>query len=1578
MANPTAGLYVLLGIFMTTSGQGQLQSDPTYVVVTPTKVRPNQDVVISATILKLKFPDTITIHTVIRYLVHKKPAEEISSAQHTFSRPGSHDIILKTPPSMLHGNYSIKVSGFSDPRLKGLIFTNETGLSFDSKQVSVFIFPAKPWYSQKQIVRFRIIPLTTELMPVITSMDVSLVNTKGLVVREWYSLHTNTQGVISLAYPLAKQYTEYGEWTIVAKCLGHTYKKTFVVEEYYGPLFHTRIVTPNYMYQSSKALTGKIDSWWINTYPIKGNATVKVDFFHADTNTPADIPQFKHPIPYFDTTAKFAIPTNELAAHAGSEKTLIGKRLKVSVAMLDWWWNKTYTEYDSIYVYSDQIQLKFLGGNVWTFKPNAPFKIYIVAQKADQSPVESKATEFEEKIELVVTRQDSDATEETITEYIKIPKKSIVEYWLRPNTKTERITVSATYGGRVDTTQKLVATRHWSPNNHYLHISTSTNKPKVGQYIIFNIETNTFIDYVYYHIVSSGNIILSDRLAMHSRHRLLSIAVTRKMSPDAKIVAFYIAPDRQVAADSLQFHVDATGLHKITLGIGRGKDLSAEEIKVGLKTKPLSYVGIAFQRIEIYNMGGLNSFTWPEVNRELATFGNHTNKTITHYWKKNGQVIDTFYAATPSFAHDANSTFYYSGLYIFTDANVSSVYTACNRTKGEYPCMDGKSCYKADHICDTSAVCARDQRDEMGCPHMLLPEVVEDPLDEPLNDIRPLWGASKIHAYQNDVSFGWLEKYTKQSGGNAITVVASPIGIKWALNGFALNQDHGLAISDPIIQPLQMWIYLILKGESKLRLGETLALRVLVTNKYTQPVDALISVPASKDYKVVRIEGGNEPDTSNVDGEQQILVSVSEKGKKMIYIPIEPTRTGSITVPVKMLSVVGGHTKKFKFTVGHDGIPDANITSYQVDLRTRNAERLPDLYISVEEFAEIFEQGGTTHVAGSAKSVISVIGDIIGISFFPSAKYYLQTGNLIGKQPSYSGHEATFNFAMNLYTLDMMRSLGKISTSKVKKVTDNMNIAIQEMLAYWELDGSFKEFRWNYKSSTWLSAVALEVMADGVLLSDVGDDFQMPVQVLNTTSLWLIGKQDQRTGRFLEEGTVHNRIYASKTDIETDEGTVDGNLALTALCVASLKKAADVTSLDAKVVRAIELGSGYLASHYAKTNDPLEMAIVTHTLLVAGENSASQQAMFRLRSMKRTERDMTYWSIHNIPAIKREAYGLDNTVRLMPKKGSTVGGYTVTATSYALLAFLENGESAKEMDSIQKFLQEQHLSVGGFYSSHDTLRAMQALTKLAERDQDRATYDMTFTFRSDQDKDWVHSIHLNQDNWFELQQVTAPSHWGTIQATARGHGIALVHLRTTKTIEDDRDQLKKSPHRGIFDLGDFNREITTRGFNHSFIDFKLCPMWTGESEQSGMVVLEVFLPSGYKASNWGSQKLVKKKRSTTSLRAAQHLGGLEVFYFDYINKSRLNCVEFTSYRSYPVATVAELTKIKIYEYYEPTNFLLTYYEKVELNKLTPCLVCGSYQCPYCPFYSAATSSIPHTFMLYLAVFVSFFPNILPH
>ena len=64
-------------------------------MVAPTKIRPNQDVVVAATILRLSLSNSFTIRAVIRYLVTDKYVEEIASTQHTFIRTGSHNLILK-------------------------------------------------------------------------------------------------------------------------------------------------------------------------------------------------------------------------------------------------------------------------------------------------------------------------------------------------------------------------------------------------------------------------------------------------------------------------------------------------------------------------------------------------------------------------------------------------------------------------------------------------------------------------------------------------------------------------------------------------------------------------------------------------------------------------------------------------------------------------------------------------------------------------------------------------------------------------------------------------------------------------------------------------------------------------------------------------------------------------------------------------------------------------------------------------------------------------------------------------------------------------------------------------------------------------------------------------------------------------------------------------------------------------------------------------------------------------------------------------------------------------------------------
>ena len=79
----------------------------------------------------------------------------------------------------------------------------------------------------------------------------------------------------------------------------------------------------------------------------------------------------------FDKSSDFVITREEFRQHLGSENALIGKQLRATVTLLDWWWNKTSSGYDSTRVFSNEILLKFLGGKVWTFKPNTPFKIFV-------------------------------------------------------------------------------------------------------------------------------------------------------------------------------------------------------------------------------------------------------------------------------------------------------------------------------------------------------------------------------------------------------------------------------------------------------------------------------------------------------------------------------------------------------------------------------------------------------------------------------------------------------------------------------------------------------------------------------------------------------------------------------------------------------------------------------------------------------------------------------------------------------------------------------------------------------------------------------------------------------------------------------------------------------------------------------------------------------------------------------------------------------------------------------------------------------------------------------------------------
>lgn len=61
----------------------------------PNRVRPNQDVVVAATVMRLELSDTFTVKAVVRHLIEGKQAEEICSAEYTFYRPATYNIRMK-------------------------------------------------------------------------------------------------------------------------------------------------------------------------------------------------------------------------------------------------------------------------------------------------------------------------------------------------------------------------------------------------------------------------------------------------------------------------------------------------------------------------------------------------------------------------------------------------------------------------------------------------------------------------------------------------------------------------------------------------------------------------------------------------------------------------------------------------------------------------------------------------------------------------------------------------------------------------------------------------------------------------------------------------------------------------------------------------------------------------------------------------------------------------------------------------------------------------------------------------------------------------------------------------------------------------------------------------------------------------------------------------------------------------------------------------------------------------------------------------------------------------------------------
>ena len=80
-------------------------------------------------------------------------------------------------------------------------------------------------------------------------------------------------------------------------------------------------------------------------------------------------------------------------------------------------------------------------------------------------------------------------------------------------------------------------------------------------------------------------------------------------------------------------------------------------------------------------------------------------------------------------------------------------------------------------------------------------------------------------------------------------------------------------------------------------------------------------------------------------------------------------------------------------------------------------------------------------------------------------------------------------------------------------------------------------------------------------------------------------------------------------------------------------------------------------------------------------------------------------------------------------------------------------------------------------------------------------------------------------------------------------------------------------------------------------------------------------------------------------------------------------------RYYPVANLTRTRQAVIIEPLRPEKFFVKTFNATSLYILSICEVCGSYQCPYCPFYSSTSQIEPSFIFITFSVLTYFLVSV---
>ncbi|XP_072379728.1 CD109 antigen [Diabrotica undecimpunctata] len=1265
---------------------------------------------------------------------------------------------------------------------------------------------------------------------------------------------------------------------------------------------------------------------------------------------------YYEPIPtmkFFEGVYEFKYPIQELLHYV---PTLEGVEVVITATVGDRFLDEVIEGFSTARIFNSSIKLQFLGGSPQVFKPGMPITTYITASYHDGSPLSKQI--LENSVVEISTSVDSrgggrrDVPIDTL--YQSDDHPGVWEYKLDlkrdlgvsgPKAYEELSQLSAVkmqavfkdgYSGQ-RATAELLMLAHYSHTDQHIKVITSTVDPRVGEYMIFHIRSNFFVEKFSYLIISKGIVLVTGDQDMDDYVSTMAIALSAEMAPVATIVVWHIGHSGDLTVDSLTFPVNGLSRNKFKVFINNKKARTGHKVEVAIYGEPGSYVGLSGIDRAFYTMQAGNELTYAKVISKMSTFDEQTNGTHKHIWSSHeGFPDEIVHFPSSTFGIDANRTFEYAGLVVFSDFALPRRRSLCNITNGYGECLNGQ-CYRLQKRCDFYRDC-EDGTDESGCNYDNGTEL-------------QLFRKFRFNRIQRQYENVWVWKDVNigPHGRYIFNIPVPPRPVHWMISAFSMSPSLGFGMISKAIEYVGVLPFFInVEMPNTCMQGEQIGIRVTVFNYMTEFMEATVVLNGSPDYKFVHVEENGivrayNPRTSF--GEHQFFIFIKEQDAAVVYIPIVPTRLGDIDVTIHASALIGKDQITRRIHVESDGLPQYRHQSMLLDLSNR-AYAFQYMHVNITETPVIPYEYDRYYVYGSNKARLSVVGDVVG-AVFPTMP--INATSLL-HLPMDCGEQNIFSFAVNMYTILYMRYTQIRNRSISRDAFHYMNIGYQRQLSFMKPDGSFSTFRsdWNQSySSVWLTSYVARVFQEASFYEWENYIYIDPAVIAKSVE-WVLKHQNE-DGAFWEEDWLPDRKYNSTLNFDNDPIRYR-NITLTAHVLIMLESVKDLTSgLSSKVAIAAKKAIMWLERNMELINErgsAFEVAIVAYALMKSKAASA-EIAFIELSSRRRSEGGLLYWGRKTVP---QPPHKVENQKPFsLPRLPYEYDSENIEATAYGLMVYVARHEQEVLVDNIVRWLNTQRLTDGGWASTSDTANAMKALIEYTSAQRIRDISSLSVTVEATALPGQTQTLYVNDKNWANLQYLDIPNAWGTVKVQAKGTGYAILQMSVQYNVDIARFQTK--PPVPAFDL--WTKQYFY-GRNQSHITFVSCQRWNhlNESERSGMAVLDVTIPTGYIIQQQDLDAYILSSR-VRNLQRARFFERKVLFYFDYLDYHE-TCINFTVERWYPVANMSRYLPIRVYDYYAPERFNETIFDALSSYVLDICQVCGSSQCPYCDIYNTAT------------------------